>query len=306
MRVLLTGGTGFIGSAVARSLVERRDEVVVVSRGSRGDVSWDRVESAVDRADAVVHLAGEPIAAGRWTAARLEQIRSSRIDTTVRIARAIERAARKPGILVSASAVGYYGMHLDDQWLDEDAPAASDVLGELCVAWERAADPARSAGVRVVHPRIGTMVLGRGGGALARLETAFRWFLGGPIGSGRQWISWVHIRDTVRAILFALDEPSLSGPVNVVAPEPVTMNDFARALGRALGRPSALRAPAAVLRVALGSGLSRVVLTGQRVAPGKLREAGFAFEFPGLDRALADLYGKALKTAEAPGPHGLA
>ncbi len=289
MRILLTGGTGFIGGALARALRERRDDVVIVSRGNNGDVTWDGIEEEVDRSDAIVHLAGEPIAAGRWTAARLERIRSSRVDTTARIARAIERAAKKPPILVSASAVGIYGMRLDDEVLDESAPPGHDPLASICVEWEAAAEPARRAGVRVVHPRIG-IALGRGGGALAKMTGPFNWFLGGPLGSGTQWMSWIHQRDIVRAILFAIGDETLAGPLNLVAPGPVTMDGFARSLGRELARPALVRAPAFAIRLALGEGLARVVLTGQRVAPRKLQRAGFQFQFPTLGGALADLY----------------
>ena len=172
MRILLTGGTGFIGAAVARALRERRDDVVIVSRGNNGDITWEGVEAEVERADAVVHLAGEPIAAGRWTAGRLERIRASRVDTTARIARAIANGARKPRVLVSASAIGIYGTRLDDELVDESAKPADDELARICVAWEAAAEPARGAGVRVVHPRIG-VVLGREGGALSKMTMPF-------------------------------------------------------------------------------------------------------------------------------------
>jgi uncharacterized protein (TIGR01777 family) len=183
-------------------------------------------------------------------------------------------------------------MRLDDAILDESSAAGADDLAQVCVAWEAAADPARTVGVRVVHPRIG-MVLARGGGALAKLEAPYRAFVGGPLGSGRQWISWVHRRDVVRSILFVLEHETCSGPLNVVAPEPVTMEAFARAFGRALRRPAALRAPAFALKIALGDGLASLLLTGQRVAPRGLQAAGFEFAFPHLDAALADLYGAA-------------
>lgn len=286
MRVLLTGGTGFIGSALGRALRDRGDEVVVVSR--RGPVTWEAAGAEVGRADAVVHLAGESVAAGRWTPERLERIRSSRVDTTELLARAAAAVSRRPRVFVSASAVGYYGMRLDDARLDESAPPGDDVLARICVAWEQAAEPARAAAIRVVHPRIG-IVLGEGGGALARMRMPFRWFVGGPIGSGKQWMSWIHRRDVVRALLLLVDDEALFGPVNVVAPEPVTMDAFARSLGRSLGRPAALRVPAPALRLALGEGLARALLTGQRVVPRKLLDAGFTFDVPALDEALRDL-----------------
>jgi uncharacterized protein len=283
-RILLTGGTGFIGAALSAALKARGDEVVTVSR--RGPVTWDGVEEEVARADVVVHLAGEPIADERWTPQRLERIRSSRVDTTRRLATAL---ATRPHarVFISGSAVGIYGMRLDDVVCDESTPAGDDLLARICVEWEAAAAPAREAGVRVVHPRVG-IVLGRGG-ALAKMRKPFELFAGGPIGTGRQWLSWIHLSDVVRALVFAIDRESLSGPFNCVAPAPATMNDFARALGKALGRPSFFRVPAIALRAALGDGVAELLLTGQRAVPRKLLEAGFQFEFPALDEALRDL-----------------
>ena len=235
------------------------------------------------RADAIVHLAGEPVAGGRWTRARLERIRTSRVDTTERIAGAIAKAGRTPRVFVSGSAIGFYGMRIDDQRLDESSPAGDGELASIVVAWEGAAVAAKGR-TRVVHPRIG-IVLGRGGGALASMMTPFKWFVGGSIGTGKQWMSWIHLRDAVRALLFAdRSRPADRRPFNVTAPEPVDMDAFARALGRALHRPSALRVPSIALRAALGHGLAQVLLTGQRVAPRKLLDAGFAFEFRGSTR----------------------
>jgi len=285
MRVLLTGGTGFIGSHLARALEARGDDVVLVSR--RGPVGWDDVEAQVSMVDAVVHLAGEPIAEGRWTPERLERIRASRVDTTGRLARAIATAAKKPGVFVSGSAVGIYGMRQDDVVCRESTPPGDDVLARLVVDWEAAAAPAREAGVRVVHPRTG-IVLGPGGGALPRMLGPYRWFVGGPLGSGKQWVSWVHLHDEVSALLFTVDR-DIQGPVNVVASEPVTMNQLASAIGRALHRPSLLRVPGVALKVALGSGVAQVLLTGQRAAPAALQAAGFSFSFPRIDEALRDL-----------------
>jgi len=287
MRILLTGGTGFLGRFVHASLAERGDEVVVVSR--RGPVTWDDAEREVPRAQAVVHLAGEPIAEGRWTAERWERIRASRLDTTARLARAMAAvsASERPRVFVSGSAVGIYGMRRDDVLCDESTGPGDDVLARLCVAWEAAADAARDAGVRVVHPRIG-IALGAGG-VLARMAPAFRLFAGGPVGDGAQWVSWIHARDVVRALLFLVDGAALEGAYDLVAPAPVTMSDLARAIGKALGRPSALRVPAFALRLAFGEGLAETLLTGQRVAPRRLLDAGFAFEFPDLEPALRDL-----------------
>ncbi len=298
MRVLLTGATGFIGRALALALSRRRDEVIAVSRtASAGGVAWDAVEAEVERADAVVHLAGEPVAGARWTPERLAEIRTSRVDTTARLARAIARAARKPRVFVSGSAVGFYGTRTDDRPLDESASPGDDELARIVVAWEAAAAPAASF-TRVVHPRTG-IVLGHGGGALEQMVTPFKWFVGGSIGTGKQWVSWVHLRDEVRALLFALDHEKLAGPFNVVSPDPVDMNAFTRALGRAMHRPSAFRVPATALRVAFGRGLAHVLLTGQRAVPGKLLEAGFTFEFPDVDAALADIFQRSAEASRS-------
>jgi uncharacterized protein (TIGR01777 family) len=289
MRVLLTGATGFIGRALAKALEQRGDEVVPVSRrAAPGIVTWGGVEPELERADAVVHLAGEPVAERRWTQGRLARIRDSRVETTARLAQAIARARHRPRVFVSGSAVGYYGMRADEAELDESAPHGEDVLARIVVEWETASAPAAGF-TRVVHPRTG-IVLGLGGGALARMLGPFRAFVGGPIGSGTQWMSWVHLRDAVRALLFAVDHEALAGAFNLTAPEPVNMNELARALGAALHRPSAMRVPAAALRVALGRGLAEVLLTGQRAVPRRLLEAGFRFELPTLRAALADLF----------------
>jgi uncharacterized protein len=287
MVILITGGTGLIGRGLVRALDERGDETIVVSRRrGRGVIEWSGVGAAVERADAIVHLAGEPIADARWTPKRFERIRASRVDTTGSIARAVADARRRPRVVVSASAVGVYGMFGPEAPpVAEDAPPGRDPLALVCVDWERAADPIRAAGVRVVHPRFG-VVLAAGGGAVAKMAPAFRWFVGGPVGSGAQWVSWIHERDAVRALLHAIDGDALSGAVNVVAPRPVTMNDFARALARALHRPSALRVPALALRALLGEGVASVLLTGQRALPTKLLAAGFSFEVPDIDEAM--------------------
>jgi uncharacterized protein (TIGR01777 family) len=308
MRILLTGGTGFIGRELTLALAARQHDVVLVSRSAGGgarrlehgessdqreplrSVAWnvaDGVEREVEQANAVAHLAGESVAGGRWTAARLDRIRSSRVDTTARLAQAIARSRAKPRVFVSASAVGYYGARSDDRALDERAPSGDDVLARICVEWEGAAAPAEAT-TRVVHPRFG-IVLGRGGGALASMVTPFRCFVGGPLGSGTQWMSWVHLHDAVNALLFAIDNEALVGPFNVTAPAPVDMNAFAKALGDALHRPSAMRVPAAALRLAVGRGLATALLSGQRALPRALLGLAFAFRFPSLAGALSDV-----------------
>ena len=297
MHVLVTGGTGFVGQHLVAALLARGDSVAVVSRERQKSplaaaarlVGWDRYELETEKAHAVVHLAGAGVAEARWTKARLALLRSSRIGPTEALARVMAKNPRGARVLVSASAVGFYGMRRDNDFLDEAAPSGNDVLADLCVAWESAASPARDAGIRVVHPRFG-MVLGKGGGALEKMTPPFRAYLGGPLGDGTQWISWVHLDDVVRSLLFALDTSTVEGPVNVTAPEPVTMNHFARALGQALGRPSAFRVPSLALKMAMGD-MAQMLLTGQRVLPKKLLESAFSFEWPTLEGALDDIVG---------------
>jgi uncharacterized protein (TIGR01777 family) len=248
--------------------------------------AWSRV---VDGADAIVHLAGAGVLDEPWTDERKEVLRSSRIESTRLLAEAIARAEKKPRVFVSSSAVGYYGISADDRVLDESSPPGSDFLAKLVVDWENAAAPARDAGVRVCHPRIG-LVLGRGGGMLEKMMPAFKAFVGGPVGPGAQYMGWIHIVDTVRALEHAMDT-ELSGPFNVTAPEPVTMDVFATTLGHAMGRPAIFRVPSFAVKLALGS-RAEAVLYGQRAIPKKLVEAGFAFVFPDVASALADIVSK--------------
>lgn len=309
MRVVVSGGTGFVGRALCHALVARGDEAVVLTRGPSRDTRHSCVEcgvggklelatwtpeepgswmGVVDGADAVVHLAGATVADERWTEERKAVLRSSRIESTKLLAEAIATSQRKPSVFVSTSGVGHYGMRTGDRLLTESDPAGDDFLATLTRDWEAAASRAREAGVRTCHPRLG-LVLGRGGGVFAKLAPLFRAYLGGPVGDGHQYMPWVHLHDVVRAIEALVDRRELEGPFNVVAPEPVTMNVFARALGEALRRPSALRVPAFAVRMAMGSEAAQAVLTGQRATPKRLVDAGFAFVFPDLRSALADL-----------------
>jgi uncharacterized protein (TIGR01777 family) len=303
VRIVVTGGTGFIGHVLVAALVSRGDDVCVITRDPARVRTGDRSSGApaaaeawsareawskrVQESDAVVHLAGEGVADGRWTPERLERIRSSRVDTTAALADVIAGAPKKP-VWVSGSAVGIYGMRKDDAVLDEQAPAGDDVLARVCIAWEEATLPARRAGARVATARTG-IVLGRSGGVLAKMLPAFKAFAGGPIGDGSQWLSWIHIEDAVRGILFALDTPGFDGSFDLTAPKPVTMNQLARELARALHRPCMMRVPEMALRIALGDGLAETVLTGQRAVPARLERAGFAFRFEGVEEALADI-----------------
>jgi hypothetical protein len=277
MRIAIAGSSGFLGTALKAALAARGDEAAPLRRDG-GD--WAPV---LEGAAAVVNLAGANIASGRWTARRKALILGSRVETTRRLVEALGRCARRPSVLVNASAVGYYG-DAGDAPVAEDAPAGGGFLASVCQAWEAEADGAAKHGARVVKARLG-VVLGPGGGALPRMALPFRLFLGGPLGSGRQWLSWVSLEDAVAAILFALDRSDLSGPVNVVSPLPVTNAEFSAALGRALGRPCWLPAPAFALRLALGE-MADMLLGGQRAAPRRLEAAGFRFSRPLLADAL--------------------
>lgn len=244
--------------------------------------------AVVDGADAVVHLAGASVADERWTKERKALLRSSRVESTKLLAEAIVKAKKKPSVFVSGSAVGHYGMKTQDRIVTEGDPAGDDFLAKLTRDWEAAASPVREAGIRTAHPRLG-LVLGRGGGVFAKLEPLFRAFVGGPVGDGNQYMPWVHLHDTVRALETLIQRSDLEGAFNVVAPEPVTMNAFAEALGEALRRPSVMRVPAFAVKMAMGWEAAEVVLTGQRAIPKRLVDAGFAFVFPDLRSALADL-----------------
>jgi uncharacterized protein (TIGR01777 family) len=298
MNVLVTGGTGFIGSALVERLAKENHRVLLLSRrpqalrtASQGIVqavlwdgktigSWAR---RLEGVDAVVNLAGESIGGKRWTRRRKVLLVDSRIEPTRAIVAAIGSVEKKPAVLVNASAVGYYG-DVENGDVAETHPPGIDFLARLCERWEKEALRAEECGVRVVRMRFG-VVLETGGGALKRMIVPFRFFVGGPLGSGRQWFPWVHRDDVIGAITFSLMNPSISGPVNVTAPDVVTMSEFARALGKAMHRPTWVRVPAFVLKVVLGE-MAGTVVSGQRVVSRKLLDAGYTFRYPKLDGAL--------------------
>ena len=296
-RIVVTGATGFIGRRLVGALTGAGHEVIALVRDPRRadlpapiTVVTDLGQIAADaRIDAVVNLAGEPISDSPWTLAKRRRILRSRLKVTRDVRRLIARLETRPEVLVSGSAIGWYGLH-GDEALDETGLASPCFSHRLCHAWERAAARVESFGVRVVAVRIG-LVLGAESGMLSRLLMPFEFGLGGPMGSGRQWMSWIALDDCVRLILHAIADPRISGPLNATAPVPVTNRDLSRALGRALGRPAVLAAPAAPLRLAFGAFAEELLLGGQRVLPAKALATGFRFRHPEIRGALHDIVG---------------
>ncbi len=294
--ILVSGSHGLIGSALARALSSGGDRVVPLVRPASAPTPqglvWDPAAGRVDAGgleglDAVVHLAGESIAGGRWTAARRDRIRRSRIDATALLAGTLARLARPPRVFVCASAVGYYGDR-GDEVLHEDSGSGAGFLADLCRDWEAAASPARAAGIRVVYARSGT-VLSTAGGMLPRVLPLFRLGLGGVLGSGAQYLSWIALADHIGALQYLLGADGIAGPVNLVAPHAVTNREFTRALGRALRRPTPLPVPAAALRLAFGRLADEALLASTRVEPARLLASGYRFRYPDLGAALAAL-----------------
>ncbi|MEX1139633.1 MAG: TIGR01777 family oxidoreductase [Bacteroidota bacterium] len=291
MKILIAGGTGFIGTHLARWLETEGHTLSLLSRKrGPGLIVWDAVhagawEQSLEGTDAVINLTGESVGAGRWTTLQKERIRNSRIEATRAIVEAIRKAAKKPQVMINASAVGYYG-HVEDGDVKEDAPAGNDFLGQTCRVWESEARKAEQWGVRVVLMRTG-FVLGSDSDAFKKMQLPFKLFVGGPFGSGKQWFPWIHIDDVAAGYAFAIGQSALSGPVNLSAPNPVRVRDLARELGRALHRPSFMPAPAFALKIALGE-MSDLLLKGQKMIPVKLLQHGFAFRFPELPAALSD------------------
>ena len=288
MHVVVTGGTGFIGEPLVRRLLARGDDVAVVTRNPskvRAGValSWDRIADAAS-ADVVVNLAGENVGGGRWTEERKRRIVSSRVDATTALVDALNRRPDERRTFINASAIGYYGVRGDEE-LDETAPPGGGFLAEVVKRWEELARRAEGA-ARVVILRFG-VVLGPRGGALGKMLLPFRLGAGGPMGSGRQWMSWVDREDVLRMIEWSIDQRSAHGVYNVTAPNPVRNRDFARALGRALHRPAFMPTPAFALRLALGREMAdEMLLGGQRVVPARTAAEGFTFAYADLDAAL--------------------
>jgi uncharacterized protein (TIGR01777 family) len=294
MRILVTGGTGFVGQALCPALAVAGHEVVILTRQANARLPQG-ARSAVTRLedldatgfDGVVNLAGAPIGDARWSESRKQLLLESRLSTTSRLVEWMKRASRRPQVLVSASAVGYYGEQ-GDRPIVEDTPPTPGFTHDLCAAWEREADKASALGVRVCVMRIG-VVLDRDGGALAKMLPAFRMGAGGRLGSGQHWFPWIHREDVAAICQWLLEHDAARGAFNVGAPHPVTNAEFTRALGRAIGRPTVLPMPAAALNLLFGE-MSELLLVSDRMLPQRLLDAGFEFRYPEIDRALAAIF----------------
>jgi len=311
MRIVIAGGTGFLGSPLAEGYAEEGHDVRVLTRGlkpgeSRHEsgtgvpgvtrVGWDPARSGpwepvIDGAEAVVNLTGADIGRGRWTPQRKALIRDSRIIPTKTLAAAIRKAANPPQVFVSGSGVGYYGASLEGDVKTERSSAGSDFLARVCTDWEAEAQQAASASTRVVTLRT-AMVVERGGGALQKLVTPYRFFVGGRVGSGRQYMSWIHRVDWIEMVRWIVDTRALTGAVNAAAPVPVTNREFARALGHALRRPAVVPTPGIALKIALGEMADSLVLTGQRAVPERALSHGFHFRYPEIDLAFRGIFGE--------------
>lgn len=304
MRVVIAGGSGFIGQALARSFVRDGANVTVLSRTAAGRRAGDGIAFApydgktgqgwshlLDGADVLVNLAGENIASGYWTEARKSRILESRLDAGRAVMDALGRVSVLPSVLVQGSATGYYGDRGEIP-TDEDAPNGTGFLAEVARRWEASTVGVEALGVRRVVVRT-AVVLGPGGGALPRMLAPYRFFLGGPLGSGHQYFPWIHLDDEVAAIRFLIERPEAVGPYNLVAPQAVTQDMLAAAIGQVLGRPAVLRAPEAALRLMLGKMAQELLLDGVRAVPRRLTELGFSFRFEHLTAALADCLGQA-------------
>jgi uncharacterized protein (TIGR01777 family) len=302
MKILMTGSTGFIGSALLPSLTAKGHQVTRLIRSealksaeTRPSITWDPDQQSINPLslegfDAVIHLAGESIAGGRWTAQRKARIRESRSKGTHLLSDALGRLAHPPKIFISASAIGYYGSRGKEKLNEKSTPGA-DFLATVCQEWEQATIVASNAGIQVVNPRIG-MVLSPRGGALAKLLTPFRLGVGGVVGDGSQYMSWITLDDLLGVFHHTLSSDQLRGPVNAVSPKPVTNREFTKILGRVLGRPTVFPLPAFVAKLAFGEMAEALLLSSQRVEPQRLLETNYTFRFPDLEQALSALLGK--------------
>ncbi|BCB02757.1 TIGR01777 family oxidoreductase [Bacillus sp. KH172YL63] len=300
MKIAVTGGTGFVGRALTEELLAHHHEVLILTRNpdkheERPGVSYikwlsdgAKPEESLEGIHAFINLAGESINSGRWTDERKKRILNSRITSTQEVLNVCKALKQKPSCLINASAIGTYPSSKTNTYTEASDERAEDFLGETVQIWEKEAEKVSGLGIRVAFSRFG-IILGKDEGALPRIALPYKMFVGGTVGSGEQWMSWVHIKDIARALRFIAETESISGPVNVTAPSPVTMKEFGKTLGSVLGRPHWLPVPAFALKVAMGE-MSALVLEGQKVLPSVLLEHGYQFEYPELHSALIDIY----------------
>ncbi len=309
MRIIIPGGSGLIGTHLSEYFVQKGHEVIILSRNPKKTLKktpkgtvveqWDGKHGTswahlITKDTAIINLTGENIASGRWTKRKKKNLLESRINSGMAVVEAIETASEKPFVLIQSSGVGYYGPHESKEFTEEEPPG-NDFLADLATKWEASTDGVEALDVRRVVTRFG-VVLSPRGGALPKMSLPFKLFIGGKMGNGNQWLSWIHYKDVVRAIGFLIENKSAKGPFNVSSPNPVTNQEFAKALGKVLKRPSFFRVPGFVLKIALGE-MATTLLTGQKAIPKKLTSLGFEFEFPLLIPTLADLFGKIITRA---------
>ena len=296
-KIVLSGGTGFIGSDICAQLLQKDYELILITRNpSKYEaikannlryVSWDSpLNEVIDEADAVIHLAGEPVVGGRWTEEVKKKIYDSRVQSTRKLVQVMSSSNNKPEVFISASASGYYG-DTGIEWRAEDDLPGDDFLARLCIDWEKEAQAAKELGIRVVNPRIG-IVLGQDGGALKNMLTPFRLGLGGSIGPGTQFMSWIHLRDLTRAIIHFLEDDRIQGPVNMCAPEPVTMDVFTQLLAKTMHRPNLFSVPSFALKLLFGEG-AQLILDSIRMKAEVLEAIGFTYTYEDLEEALFNL-----------------
>ena len=300
MRIAIAGGTGFVGNALVKKLLEKKHEIFILTRNisdkqhskNLNYVQWlnddDSPEDVLESIDVFINLAGESINSGRWTEDRKKRILNSRITATKEVRRIISRLEEKPYTLINASAVGYYGTSQVETFTESSRKSGTDFLAETVRRWEEEAAKAEEFEVRTVFCRFG-IILEKNDGALPRMALPYKLFAGGTVGTGSQWVSWIHLDDAVSGILFCIEQEQLQGPVNFTSPYPVTMKEFGQILGEVLNRPHWMPAPGFALKIALGE-MSTLVLEGQKVLPEKLQSFGYEFLYPELKAALSDIY----------------